>query len=147
MDSWLSIMCRLLKRIPKIQPGDMSVTDLLIRKEADAMLNIASDPGAHFPNKAVERMAEIPLIAIEPHRTPTTELANIILPPAIAGVECEGTAYRMDGVPIELKKSHRTPRRRFIRQRNHEKNYSQSQRTFVIITFSYTLIFKYHYLN
>ncbi|AEF96732.1 formylmethanofuran dehydrogenase subunit B [Methanotorris igneus] len=89
---------------PRFNPGDTSVTDLLIRKEADAMLNIASDPGAHFPNKAVEGMAEIPLIAIEPHRTPTTELANIILPPAIAGVECEGTAYRMDGVPIELKK-------------------------------------------
>ncbi|EHP85691.1 formylmethanofuran dehydrogenase subunit B [Methanotorris formicicus] len=89
---------------PRFNPGDTSVTDLLMRKEADVMLNIASDPGAHFPNKAVERMAEIPLIAIEPHRTPTTELANIILPPAIAGVECEGTAYRMDGIPIELKR-------------------------------------------
>lgn len=89
---------------PVFNPGDTSITDLLMRREADAMLNIASDPGAHFPRKAVKRMVEIPLIVIEPHQTPTTELANIILPPAIAGVECDGTAYRMDGVPIALKK-------------------------------------------
>ena len=49
-------------------------------------------------------MAKIPLICIDPHKTPTSELANIIIPPAIAGVECVGTAYRMDGIPIELKK-------------------------------------------
>ncbi|XRO74873.1 formylmethanofuran dehydrogenase subunit B [Methanocaldococcus sp. 28A] len=89
---------------PRFNPGDTSITDLLIRKEADAMLNIASDPGAHFPQKAVQHMAKIPLICIDPHNTPTAELANIIIPPAIAGVECEGTAYRMDGVPIQLKK-------------------------------------------
>lgn len=49
-------------------------------------------------------MAKIPLVCIDPHETPTTQLANIIIPPAIAGVEVEGTAYRMDGVPIQLRK-------------------------------------------
>ena len=75
-----------------------------MREDGDMMLNIASDPGAHFPQKAVKHMAKIPLVCIDPHKTPTYELANIIIPPAIAGVEVEGTAYRMDGVPIELKK-------------------------------------------
>jgi formylmethanofuran dehydrogenase subunit B len=68
------------------------------------MMVIASDPGAHFPQKALERMAEIPVIAIEPHRTPTTEMADIIIPPAIVGMEAEGTAYRMEGVPIKMRK-------------------------------------------
>ena len=68
------------------------------------MMVIASDPGAHFPQKSLERMAEIPVIAIEPHRTPTTELADIILPPAIVGMETDGTAYRMEGVPIRMRK-------------------------------------------
>jgi len=68
------------------------------------MMVIASDPGAHFPQKALERMVEIPVIAIEPHRTPTTELADIIIPPAIVGIETEGTAYRMEGVPIRMRK-------------------------------------------
>ena len=49
-------------------------------------------------------MAEIPVIAIEPHRTPTTEMADIIIPPAIVGMEAEGTAYRMEGVPIRMRK-------------------------------------------
>ncbi len=89
---------------PRYNPGEFSSVDLLVRGDVDAMLNIASDPGAHFPQKAVEHIAKIPLICIEPHKTPTTELANIILPPALAGVETEGTAYRMDGVPIKLRK-------------------------------------------
>ncbi len=49
-------------------------------------------------------MAEIPVIAIEPHRTPTTEMADIIIPPAIVGMEAEGSAYRMEGVPIKMRK-------------------------------------------
>ena len=89
---------------PRYNPGETTANDLLQRGETDMMLNVASDPGAHFPQKAVQHMAKIPLVCIEPHETPTTQLANIIIPPAIAGVEVEGTAYRMDGVPIKLRK-------------------------------------------
>ena len=39
-----------------------------------------------------------------PHQTPTTELSNIVIPTAFTGVEVGGVAYRMDGVPLELKK-------------------------------------------
>lgn len=89
---------------PRYNPGETGANDQLQNKEADAMMVIASDPGAHFPQKALETMAEIPVIAIEPHRTPTTELADIIIPPAIVGMEAEGTAYRMEGVPIRMRK-------------------------------------------
>lgn len=89
---------------PRYNPGETGSNDLLQNKETDAMMVIASDPGAHFPQRSLERMAEIPVIAIEPHRTPTTELADIIIPPAIAGIEAEGTAYRMEGVPIKMRK-------------------------------------------
>jgi len=89
---------------PRYNPGETGANDLLQNREADAMMVIASDPGAHFPQTAVEHMAEIPVIAVEPHRTPTTELADIIIPPAIVGLEAEGTAYRMEGVPIRMRK-------------------------------------------
>ncbi len=92
------------KGYPRYNPGETCANDLLQRGETDMMLNIASDPGAHFPQKAVQHMAKISLVCIEPHKTPTTELSNIIIPTALAGVELGGTAYRMDGVPIELKK-------------------------------------------
>ncbi len=88
----------------RYNPGETGSNDLLQHKETDGMLVIASDPGAHFPGKALERMAEIPVIAIEPHRNPTTELSDVIIPPAIVGMETDGTAYRMEGVPIKMRK-------------------------------------------
>ncbi len=89
---------------PRYNPGETAANDVLVREEADAMLSIAGDPGAHFPKKSVEHMARIPLIAIDPHWTPTTELADVYIPCAIAGMEVEGTAYRMDSVPLRLRK-------------------------------------------
>lgn len=89
---------------PRYNPGESGSNDLLQNKETDGMLVIASDPGGNFPQKALERMAEIPIVAIEPHRTPTTEMSDVIIPPAIVGMEAEGTAYRMEGVPIRMRK-------------------------------------------
>jgi formylmethanofuran dehydrogenase subunit B len=89
---------------PRYNPGETGSNDVLQSNETDSMMVIASDPGAHFPQKALHRMAEIPIIAIEPHRTPTTEMADIIIPPAIVGMEAAGSAYRMEGVPIRMRK-------------------------------------------
>ena len=49
-------------------------------------------------------MGKIPVIQIDPYPNPTTELADVVIPSAISGVEVEGTAYRMDKVPIRLRK-------------------------------------------
>jgi formylmethanofuran dehydrogenase subunit B len=68
------------------------------------MLVIASDPVAHFPADVVKYMAKIPVIQIDPHYNLTTKVANVVIPSAISGIEAEGTVYRMDGVPIRLKK-------------------------------------------
>jgi formylmethanofuran dehydrogenase subunit B len=89
---------------PRYNPGETTANDLLMRGEVDAALVVASDPVSHFPKKSIENLAKIPLIAIEPHPTPTTELADVVIPPAISGIEAEGTAYRMDNVPIRLRK-------------------------------------------
>ncbi|HUX99053.1 MAG TPA: formylmethanofuran dehydrogenase subunit B, partial [Candidatus Deferrimicrobium sp.] len=89
---------------PRYNPGEFCANDVLVNKEADAALIIASDPGSNFPSKSVAHLAKIPMIAIEPHITPTTEIAELILPPAIVGIETEGTAYRMDHIPIRLRK-------------------------------------------
>ena len=89
---------------PRYNPGETTANDILQRDEADAMLVIASDPVAHFPKASSKKIAKIPLIVIDPEVTPTTMLADVILPPAFAGIEAEGTAYRMDHVPLPLKK-------------------------------------------
>ena len=89
---------------PRYNPGEFCANDVLWKGESDAALIIASDPGSNFPAISNRHLAKIPTIAIEPHITPTTELSDLVLPPTIVGVEEEGTAYRMDSVPIKLRK-------------------------------------------
>jgi formylmethanofuran dehydrogenase subunit B len=89
---------------PRYNPGETAANDVLLRKEADAALIIAADPVSHFPQKSIEHFASIPSIAIDPHWTPTTELSDVVIPCANVGIEVEGTAYRMDTVPIRMRK-------------------------------------------
>jgi len=89
---------------PRYNPGETSVVDILCRGESDAGLVIASDPVAHFPQRAAQNLVKNPLIAIDPEVTPTTLMADVVIPSAFVGIETEGTAYRMDHVPLPLKK-------------------------------------------
>ena len=89
---------------PRYNPGETTANDILQRGEADAALIVASDPVAHFPRKSVEYLAKMPLVYIGPHFTLTTELADVFIPSTFVGIETEGTAYRMDTVPINTRK-------------------------------------------
>ncbi len=95
---------------PRYNPGEFSSVELLLKDQIDASLMISSDPASNFPAASVKNMFKHPLIVIEPHQTPTSENADIILPPAYAGIECEGTAYRMDSVPLRLRKVKDAPK-------------------------------------
>jgi formylmethanofuran dehydrogenase subunit B len=89
---------------PQYNPGETTVVDILLRKESDAALVIASDPASNFPRKAAEHLVKNPLIVIDPHMNVTSMVGDIIFPSSVVGVEKEGTAYRMDHVPLPLKK-------------------------------------------
>jgi len=89
---------------PKYNPGDTSVVDILSRGESDAALIIGSDPLATFPGPVAKNLSEIPLVVVDPHRTHTSEKASVVIPSAPVGIEAEGTAHRMDGVPIMLRR-------------------------------------------
>ncbi|MEM1525769.1 MAG: formylmethanofuran dehydrogenase subunit B [Ignisphaera sp.] len=89
---------------PRMFVGVTTSPDLLANGDVDAALIIASDPVAHFPRKAVEYLAKIPVIVVDPKWSLTTAFADIVIPAGLVGIECEGTAYRMDGVPIYMKK-------------------------------------------
>ena len=90
---------------PRYMMGETNTIDLLVRKEPDCFMVIAADPGAHFPNGANQHLANIPVIQIDIHWGPSTELADVVLPGSFIAVECGGTSYRMDGVPIYMKKA------------------------------------------
>jgi len=90
---------------PRYMNGETNTIDLLTRKECDVFMVIAADPGAHYPGGAVKHLAEIPVIQVDIHWGPSTEIADVVLPGSFIGVECAGTSYRMDGVPIYMKKA------------------------------------------
>jgi len=89
---------------PRYNPGETSVVDILSRDESDAALIVASDPVAHFPQQAVQNLVKNPLVVIDPETTATSLMADVVFPSAVVGIEAEGTAYRMDMVPLPLKK-------------------------------------------
>ena len=84
-------------------PGETTSVDVLRRGECDACLVVASDPGAHFPKACAEHLARIPTIQVDPYTNATTHLSRIQIPVAVTGIDAEGTAYRMDGVPIRTR--------------------------------------------
>jgi formylmethanofuran dehydrogenase subunit B len=88
---------------PQFGPGEFTSVDMLASKEADAVLIIASDPGAHFPETAAKYLKEIPTILMSPETNCSKSLARIFLPVSCCGIDTKGTAYRMDNIPIPLK--------------------------------------------
>jgi formylmethanofuran dehydrogenase subunit B len=89
---------------PRYNPGETSAVDILANKESDATLVVASDPVSNLPRKAVEHLVNNPLIVVDPHMNATSHMADVVFPAACVGIEATGTAYRMDHVPLLLKK-------------------------------------------
>jgi formylmethanofuran dehydrogenase subunit B len=95
---------------PRYNPGETSAVDVLLRKETDAALVVASDPVSNFPRAAAEHLVKNPLIVIDPHMNATAQMGDVVFPSAFVGIETSGTAYRMDHVPLSLKKIVDPPR-------------------------------------
>ena len=94
---------------PRFNPGEFTTVDLLARREADAALIIASDPAANFPRRAIEHLSSIPVIALDTKPTHTTQLARVAFATATYGINTAGTVYRMDDVPITMRKAFDSP--------------------------------------
>jgi len=88
---------------PTYGPGEFSAVDVLAQGECDAALIVASDPLAHLPHAAAQRLREIPTILLDPRPGLTAPSARVVLPTACYGLDAAGTFYRMDGVPIRLR--------------------------------------------
>jgi formylmethanofuran dehydrogenase subunit B len=74
----------------------------LAAKGSDAALIIGSDPLSALPFGTARALARIPLIAIDPRRSLTTDAAQVVIPSAMSGLEAGGTALRMDGTRISF---------------------------------------------
>ena len=75
-------------------------------EEIDAILSVGSDLFWMLPEEKIDRIREgkIPLIVVSPYFNRTTGSCEVAIPAAVCGIEEEEIAYRMDGVPLTLKR-------------------------------------------
>jgi formylmethanofuran dehydrogenase subunit B len=94
---------------PRYNPGEFSTIDLLVRGDADAALILGADPGATMPQPAIDHLARIPTIVLDPKVTHTSRLARVHVTTAATGISAPGTGYRMDEVPLPLRPALKSP--------------------------------------
>ncbi|MGP8321739.1 MAG: formylmethanofuran dehydrogenase subunit B [Methanosarcinaceae archaeon] len=80
--------------------AEFSIVETLKNKTVDAALVIGSDPLSSLPRVIAEHLLGIPIITIDPCETFTSRKAKVTIPSALSGVECGGSAVRMDGEEV-----------------------------------------------
>jgi formylmethanofuran dehydrogenase subunit B len=88
---------------PRYNPGEYTAVDLLREKDVDAALVVSADLVSHFPAACAEYLASIPVVCIDIAPCPMTMVSDVVFPGVIDAMECDGTFYRLDDVPIYFK--------------------------------------------
>ena len=99
----------LCRGYPRFNPGEFSTVDLLVRGDCDAALVLGADPGATMPQPAIDHLARIPTIVLDPKVTHTSRLARVHITTAATGISAPGTVYRMDEIPLPLRPALKSP--------------------------------------
>ena len=81
-----------------------SLVSIIENEEFDSSFFVGTDPISHLPYFLSSNIAKKPFILVDNHNTATSQLAEVVLPTAITGIESAGLAYRLDQIPIELSK-------------------------------------------
>jgi formylmethanofuran dehydrogenase subunit B len=81
---------------------DFEFSKLLAKDVLDTALIIGSDPLNSLPFEIAKKLTKVNTIVIDPRRTFTAEIAKVVIPSAISGVESNGTMVRSDGIRIRL---------------------------------------------
>jgi formylmethanofuran dehydrogenase subunit B len=88
----------------KFKKSEKNIVTKIEEKEMDCSIIVGTDPISHLPSNLSSNLAKKPIILIDNRQSATYELADVVLPTAITGIESEGLAIRLDHVPIQLKK-------------------------------------------
>jgi formylmethanofuran dehydrogenase subunit B len=99
----------LCRGYPRFNPGEFSTVDLLLRGETDAALILGADPGATMPQPAIDHLARIPTIVLDPKVTHTSHISRVHITTAVTGISAPGTVYRMDEIPLPLRPALKSP--------------------------------------
>jgi formylmethanofuran dehydrogenase subunit B len=94
---------------PRYNPGEYSAGPMLSRGEADCLLLVGGERVDKLPADARRNLGEIPIIQLDPPETCREIPATVRFNTAIYGIHRRGTAYRMDEVPVPLRKILHSP--------------------------------------
>ena len=62
-----------------------------------------------MPQPAIDHLAKVPTIVLDPKVTHTSRLARVHITTAVTGISAAGTAYRMDEIPMPLRPALKSP--------------------------------------
>jgi formylmethanofuran dehydrogenase subunit B len=88
---------------PRYNPGEYSANDLLRRREVDAVVLVGTEGVPELCDEAQAHLKCIPNVVLEYPSVDLPHPAEVHFTTAIYGVHRQGTAYRMDEVPIALR--------------------------------------------
>jgi len=81
-----------------------SIVNKIQNDDFDCSIIVGTDPISHLPFQLSKKLSKKPLIVIDNKKSATSQLADVVLPTALTGVEVGGLTYRLDQVPVELVK-------------------------------------------
>ena len=94
----------LARGFPRYGPGEYSANDVLRKGEVDCCLLVGSESVAGLSPEAVSHLRSIPTIALDYPGSSRDFTPTVRVTTAVYGIHRAGTAYRMDEVPVPLRK-------------------------------------------
>ncbi len=93
----------LARDYPRYNPGEFSAHEMLQRGDADACLLVGSYGARRFTPDAQRRLCQLPTIVLDPVVEIQDFRPTVLFRTGVYGIHFQGTAYRMDEVPIPLR--------------------------------------------
>ncbi len=81
-----------------------TIVSKIDKEDFDCSIIVGTDPISHLPSRLSKKLMKKPLILVDNKQSATSYVADVTIPSAITGIECGGLVYRIDHIPIELKK-------------------------------------------
>jgi formylmethanofuran dehydrogenase subunit B len=89
---------------PRYNPGEFTANDRLERREVDAAVLVGTEGVDKLSEAAREHLRRVPSVVLEHAGTKSTVAGTVKFATAVYGIHRAGTAYRMDEMPISLRK-------------------------------------------
>ncbi len=81
-----------------------TIVSKIEKEDFDCSIIVGTDPISHFPKHLSKKLMSKPIILIDNKQSATSYVADVIIPSSITGIESGGLVYRLDHVPLNLKK-------------------------------------------